>query len=99
METINNERVVFFDVDGTLLDVNANRELYNKYKYNIDQVKRHKERGFFVVIWSANGYDHAFWAVERLGLTDYVDQIMTKPNSYFDDKDANDWMKRVHVDG
>lgn len=63
----------------------------------VELLKAKKARGFYVRVWSANGYRWAEEVVTKLDLWDYVDSVETKPNVYFDDKGADEWMKRVWV--
>lgn len=47
-----------------------------------------KERGETVVIWSQSGWDWCQEVVNKLGLTDFVDVCISKPNSWYDDVPA-----------
>ena len=62
------------------------------HKAHVEHIKSHKSRGHFVIVWSAGGGVWAQKAVEILGLKDYVDQTMSKPSWYIDDKKAEYWM-------
>ena len=57
---------------------------------HIDLVKKHKGRGYFVVVWSAAGYAWANSVVNAVKLNDYVDIVMSKPVKYMDDLTANE---------
>ena len=55
-------------------------------------------RGSYVIVWSRGGYEWAHNVLLALYLDDYVDQVMSKPVAYFDDKDIGDWLKyRVYL--
>ncbi len=56
------------------------------HKGHIKVLKDRKARGSFIVVWSAGGFAWAEAVITALGLTDYVDLIMTKPHIYIDDK-------------
>lgn len=108
MRVISNEKTVFFDVDQTLVDkvysVDGTAEYdieldyygelgrYKTLKKNIQQIKAHKERGWFVIVWTHSGPEWGRQVVEKLGLEDYVDIVCNKPLKHFDDLPANEWM-------
>ena len=104
MKIIESELVTFFDCDDTILmeakrgdsgammyvDVAGNTCYGIPHKAHIDQVKKHKARGYTVIVWSGNGYKHAKIVVELLGLENHVDYVMSKSIKYWDDlEDAN----------
>jgi hydroxymethylpyrimidine pyrophosphatase-like HAD family hydrolase len=107
MKTIHSELVTFFDIDDTLvmenpkvpdmeyIDVLTGSVKYGKkHKAHIEQLIKHKNRGFYIVVWSGNGYKHAEQIVKALGIEEYVDLCMSKPVKHWDDlKDANDILK------
>lgn len=101
---IASESVFMFDVDKTLLmyehsGTTAAVEVFDPYeernirlypnKSNIKLLKRRAKRGATIVVWSADGYRWAEQAVKALGLESYVDFIMSKPQAYIDDLQAN----------
>ena len=59
---------------------------------NIRALKHFKQLGSTVVVWSASGYAHAENAVKALGLENFVDFCMSKPEVYIDDKDCTYWL-------
>jgi hydroxymethylpyrimidine pyrophosphatase-like HAD family hydrolase len=104
MLVIKNENVVPFDIDDTLLmwdnpTVNgfgklpinfAGRTVYlTPHNYHVDLLKVYHERGYYIIFWSANGYNHAVKAVLALGLEGYADgvngHIQSKPCKHVDD--------------
>ncbi len=62
--------------------------LYPHTKH-IDQIRKWKGRGYTVIVWSAGGVQWANAAIEALGLTDFVEMVMTKPSKFVDDLPAN----------
>lgn len=110
---IESELVVMFDTDDTLImehakdpdltytDVLTGVEKHCKvHKVHVEQVKKHKARGYFVIVWSGNGYKHAEQIVKALKLEDHVDLIMSKPIKHWDDlADANQILtSRVYLE-
>lgn len=107
-----NEQRVLIDVDLTLIEPNTNGlGLLNYLTLNyygkplefcpliphIDLLKSYKQRGYEVIVHSANGWQWAKEVVEKLGLTEFVDEVATKPLKYVDDKPADTWMHRVYL--
>lgn len=62
---------------------------------NIEELKEHKRRGHTVIVWSSGGWQWAEKAVKMLGLEDYVDLVMEKPASVYDDKALEEFMPPV----
>lgn len=98
-----NETIVAIDCDETLVmhDIECYPQLQmvelNYYGHkktlaihqdHVELVKAYRKRGFFVRVHSANGWRWAKEVVERLGLTDFVDEVETKIAKFVDDKDA-----------
>ena len=110
---ISSENVVFWDVDDTLLmehskdpdltytDVLTGKDKHGRiHKAHVEQLIKHKARGFFNIVWSGNGYKHARQVIQALGIEQHVDIVMSKPVKYWDDlTDANDILKaRVYLE-
>jgi len=77
--------------------VNLNNGFPQVYKItrnepNIRALKHHKQLGLTVVVWSAAGHKHAECVVKALGLENFVDFVMSKPDVYIDDKDCTYWL-------
>lgn len=64
---------------------------------NIQLLKSYKERGYLVIVHSANGYQWANEVVSKLLLRQYIDFVMTKAMKYVDDLPAHEWMQRVYI--
>lgn len=102
MQVIDNELSIFIDIDDTILMWDSPTEpgidkveieyadelLYlTPHYYHISLIKKYKQRGYTIFMWSANGFDHALKAVEALGLNDHVDFVLSKPTKHMDDSD------------
>lgn len=105
MNILDNEHVIMFDVDDTLVmwpskkskkniklrDPYLNKDVFlTPNKRHIALLKTHKVRGYLVVVWSAAGFKWAQEVVKRLGLNNYVDLIMSKPTKFVDDLQAHE---------
>lgn len=101
MEVIENEFLVAYDVDDTLVmydeefDRVAFLDPYSKEtiflspnKKHIDLLKKHKAQGMAVMVWSAGGAKWAKSVIDTLELSEYVDIILTKPVKFVDDLQA-----------
>jgi hypothetical protein len=100
MKVIKYESSVFVDVDFTILSwfdptVNgpgkvavpfAGKTVFlTPHQYHIDLIKSYKQRGYYITVWSANGWEHAENACKVLGLTEVVDEARGKPTKHMDD--------------
>jgi|CXWL01.1.fsa_nt_gi FMN phosphatase YigB (HAD superfamily) len=77
----------------------TNESLFLKpHKSHINLLKKYKARNFGVMIWSAGGAPWAQEVINKLGLNEYVDLILTKPSRYVDDLDVASWIgNRVYI--
>lgn len=65
---------------------------------HINIMKRNKEQGRTVIVWSAGGHKWAQAVVEALKLEKYVSLIMDKPSLIVDDISMDDWHpKRIYI--
>lgn len=97
MNVIENELIVFIDVDGTLirpsdtgsikLPYGSTIKSYEPIMAHVDLVKEYHNRGYWVTVWSAGGFQWAWKVVNALKLERYVNQVMSKPSKFVDDKD------------
>ncbi len=106
MRTIKNEKLVFVDIDDTLILWSSSgkgnevefkdpytNELITVFKHdnNIRLLKEKYKRGYTVIVWSAGGWPHAKAVIQALKLQKYVCMVMSKPSCYIDDKPVCDW--------
>ena len=111
-EVTNREHVVVIDVDDTLVmrDVSDPTDwLICPYDGTTIPVRRHNKhikllkdyhaRGYYVIVWSAGGWNWARAVVDSLDLSGYVHHTMAKPVKYVDDLEAKDILgTRVYLD-
>lgn len=94
------DTLVMWGVDGVvgkdLIDVKCPHDGSSTYlaphMAHIKVLKDRKARGSYIVVWSAGGFEWANAVVVALGLTKYVDLVMTKPHAHIDDKQPVDIM-------
>lgn len=58
---------------------------HRPHKRHIEFLKKQKAKGMTVVVWSAGGVGWAAEVVRTLGLEEYVDIVVSKPDKYVDD--------------
>ncbi len=104
MNIIKRELIVGCDVDDTILMWDnptvpgigkleiefAGKTVYlTPHTYHVDLLKMYNKRGYYITVWSANGYEHAVNAVTALGLQELVSgdngHIQTKLTKHMDD--------------
>ncbi len=105
MLVIDNENIVCFDCDDTLVmwgseDHNSkiliecpysnSPEFLVPHNPHIDLLKKYKGRGMKIIVWTAAGYQWGEAVVKALGLEEYVDYVMTKPCKLVDDLTPNE---------
>lgn len=114
MKINENELSVVIDIDDTLLmwGKEKNEQAipitcpYTKetlrlvpHKRHIELLKQYKGRGYYVTVWSAGGWEWALTAVKTLNLSNFVDEVRSKPLKYVDDLSGNEILgTRVYID-
>ena len=109
---VNQETVVPFDCDKTLIDYSTEGAHPNqlikiglipgeeiivaRIEEHIQMMKNMYAAKMFVIVWSASGWEWAAHIVKKLGLTKYVSLVMSKPKFYVDDIPAESFMKRLY---
>ena len=63
---------------------------------HVEALKLHKLRGHTVIVWSAGRADWAQEVVTKLGLNSHVDAVMSKPNWFYDDIPASEFMPEIN---
>lgn len=113
MKVYNTNQLAMYDVDDTLVmhELHNDKSIGIPDPYipgmtnfltpnekHITLLKKHKARGFTVVVWSQQGFEWAEAVVKALKLEEYVDAVFTKPSVYVDDLDVNAWFgQRVYL--
>lgn len=104
MKVIKHENIVGCDIDDTILlwdnpTVNGPEKVAMPFAgttvylvphtYHIQLLEMYRERGYYIIFWSANGWRHAENAVKVLGLEHLADgkngHIQTKLSKHMDD--------------
>lgn len=113
MKITENDNVVCFDVDDTLVmwswpeKFNDDVITFNNFghdvqlvphKKHIELMKQFKARGHYVIVWSQGGYEWAKAVCETLQIERFVDEVKTKPKWIVDDLPPSVWMTRSYMD-
>lgn len=106
-EVMYNHKVVYFDVDDTLvvhdlssyegerileLDYGIEPITVGVNQKNVNTLIWCAKLGYSIVVWSKTGGDWAYEVVRALRLSKYVRFCLTKPNFIVDDRPATDWI-------
>lgn len=107
MKVAKNDNLICFDTDDTLVTFKKIEGIepifigsgeFKQAVYPISEhvqaIKNSKTRGHYVVVWSQGGHEWAQQVVEALGLTEFVDLVMSKPAWIYDDLDPSEWMPK-----
>lgn len=98
MKHLNEDKIVCFDVDDTLVmwaapagnvpiidQLDGSTVNLRPHSKHIQKLKGYARSGWYVIVWSAGGHLWAKSVVESLKLQDYVDMVMSKPSICYDD--------------
>ncbi len=84
------QKTIAVDVDGTLLiNGRINKRL-------AEWCKTKKAEGFYLILWSSAGQQHAIEAAEKAGLIEVFDTIISKPG-YIVDNVGWSWTRYTQV--
>lgn len=90
MFVVESDKVLYCDVDDTLIVWDDQHATYKPHKKHIALIKRFFERGQPVIIWSAGGYKWALRITKELGLENHVTAVLCKPVWWMDDLTATE---------
>lgn len=96
------ENIAYFDIDNTLmqrvpkglgleLDYYGTQWFIEPLDGNIEFMKSLKARGYYIIVHSGNGWQHATKVLEVLQLTQFVDEVKSKGQKYCDDQPVEEW--------
>lgn len=88
------------DIDDTLALWNDSKDNAPSYELNhklINEIHKAKMRGHYVIGWSAGGVDWVKQVVMGAGLEGLFDEIMTKPQFMWDDKEPLEWTRLCYI--
>lgn len=103
---IENEHIIGFDVDDTLITMNEipgveplflENQAYWPIYETIEKLKQAHFRGHYVRVHSQGGKDWAEKVIKLLELTQYVNSIETKMQWCYDDLPVHEWLQRFDV--
>ena len=81
------------DKDAILISYQGFNFYLKPNKKHIDEIKEKYKEGYELCVWSYGTKEWAYKVLETLNLLSYIDQILSKPDLYYDDKEASDFLK------
>ena len=87
--------VVFIDVDDTLVRSIGSKRI--PMSGVVADVRRLKESGAVLYLWSSGGQEYARASAEELGITDCFTAFLPEPHVIVDDQPMNLWQTTRHV--
>lgn len=107
---IENDNVVYFDVDETIVmwepkstdeivSIAASWGITERLAPNqkiIKKIKQHAMQGHWVVVHTQAGWDWALTVIKALKLEEYVSEIKTKPKWMYDDLPPSAWTNVIY---
>lgn len=67
------------------------------HERHVSFLKKQKAKGYTVIVWSASGTKWAEAVINKLGLNDYVDFVMSKPIKWVDDMPNPEHLVGTHI--
>lgn len=96
MQVIRNDKILYVDIDDTLVIWSETGHSYKPHKKHIDYIKRFHMRGQAVVAWSAGGFEWCERIIKELGLEPYITLVVSKPAWWMDDLKADQVLFEVN---
>lgn len=107
-----NDLVIYIDVDETLIfecdknhpnSIKVNYYGQNKFirphNRHVNFIMSLKNRGYHVIVHSANGWKWAEHIIKKLKLDKYVHEVKSKSVKFVDDKEPDTWMgQRIYLE-
>lgn len=109
MITLPCNQPTFFDVDDTLVRWNYHAkpfegsvrvECHGFVHYveplltHVNQLKAHKARGHTIIVWTKGGAAWGSAVIKALGLEEFVDLVIEKPQWCYDDTEYSDFLPK-----
>jgi beta-phosphoglucomutase-like phosphatase (HAD superfamily) len=63
----------------------------------VSQVRRLRDSGATLYLWSSGGAEYAERSAQELGIADCFEAFLPKPDIYVDDQSVSDWRFCVHM--
>ena len=88
-------KAIFVDVDDTL--VRSVGQTRIPMPAIIAHIRRLHDAGHQLYLWSSGGADYARASAEELGIGQYFQAFLPKPQAYIDDQAVADWRFCRHI--
>jgi len=114
MKSVKNDKLLYVDCDDSLILWNLSKYpkfpkvtintvkgpcILAVHKKNINLLIKFAKLGYGIVLWSGSGYRWAEKVAKAVGIDQYVDIYLCKPQYYLDDFPCQYWMgTRIYRD-
>ncbi|TAG00572.1 MAG: DUF705 domain-containing protein [Betaproteobacteria bacterium] len=92
---VNRPRMIFVDVDDTLIRSVGTKRI--PMPSVVARVRELHEAGALLYLWSSGGAAYAETSAAELGLSNCFAAFLPKPDAYLDDQAVSDWRFCKHV--
>ena len=89
------QRIVYFDIDDTLVRSVGQKRI--PMPAVIAQVRRLKEAGAVLFLWSSGGAEYCRATAVELGIENCFSGFLPKPTVYVDDQPMQEWRLCNHL--
>jgi hydroxymethylpyrimidine pyrophosphatase-like HAD family hydrolase len=89
------QKIIYFDVDDTLVRSVGKKRIVMPSV--IAQVKRLKQEGALIYLWSSGGDEYCRLTAIELGIEDCFIEFLPKPTTYIDDQPVSEWRLCKHL--
>jgi hydroxymethylpyrimidine pyrophosphatase-like HAD family hydrolase len=89
------QKIIYFDVDDTLVRSVGKKRIVMPSV--IAQVKRLKQEGALIYLWSSGGAEYCRLTAIELGIEDCFIEFLPKPTTYIDDQPVSEWRLCKHL--
>jgi hydroxymethylpyrimidine pyrophosphatase-like HAD family hydrolase len=89
------QKIVYFDIDDTLVRSVGQKRI--PMPTVITQVRRLKEEGALLYLWSSGGAEYCRMTAIELGIEDCFAGYLAKPTIYVDDQPMHEWRLCTHL--
>jgi hypothetical protein len=89
------QRIVYFDIDDTLVRSVGHKRI--PMPAVIAQIRRLKEEGAVLFLWSSGGAEYCRTTAVELGVEACFSGFLPKPTVYVDDQPMQEWRLCTHL--
>ncbi|HSI52101.1 MAG TPA: DUF705 domain-containing protein [Ideonella sp.] len=88
-------KIIYVDIDDTLVRSVGTKRI--PMPAVIDDVRRLKQEGAILYLWSSGGAEYCKDTAEELGISHCFEAFLAKPTVYIDDQPLSEWKFCTHL--